>query len=185
MVSHTLVRSVFLPKREDCFEYLRKIRWNGTITCPYCLSKDIWSDGNTPKDAGRYQCQECKKYFNDLTGTIFDDGKFPLEEMFYILKEMEVKSTNQIAHEIKRDYDSVLDFVHKVHDHASCHAHKITIEGIIELDEAYVHAGAKGIKQPGARKRGLRTRGRGTWQKDKPPVLTIVKRGNTRRLDTK
>ncbi|MDH7517580.1 MAG: hypothetical protein QHH19_04470, partial [Candidatus Thermoplasmatota archaeon] len=29
----------------------------------------------------------------------FDYRKFPLEEMFYILKEMEVKSTNHIAHE--------------------------------------------------------------------------------------
>jgi hypothetical protein len=66
--------------------------------------------------------------------------------MFYILKEMEVKSTNHIAHEIKQYYDSVLDFVHRAHEHASYHACKITIEGIIELDEAYVHAGAKGIK---------------------------------------
>jgi len=181
MVSHTLIKSVFLPKREDCFEYLRKVRWKDTIRCPYCLSRDIWSDGNTPKDAGKYHCQECKKYFNDLTGTLFDNRKFPLEEMFYILKEMEVKSTNQIAHELDRDYDSVLDFVHTIHNHASRHAQKITLEGIVELDEAYVHAGAKGKKQPDARKRGLRTRGRGTWKKDKPPVLTMVKRGNIHR----
>lgn len=108
MGSHTLVKSVFLPKRKDCFEYLRKVRWKGTIRCPYCLSPDIWSDESTPKDVGKYQCQNCKEYCNDLTGTIFDDRKFPLEEMFYILKEIEVKSTNIIAHELNRDYDSVL-----------------------------------------------------------------------------
>ena len=78
-------------------------------------------------------------------------------------------------------YYIVLDFVHTIHNQASCHAQKITLEGIVELDEAYVHAGRKGKKQPKARKRGLRTRGRGTWKKDKPPVLTMVKRGNTRR----
>ncbi|MEM0467114.1 MAG: IS1595 family transposase [Candidatus Thermoplasmatota archaeon] len=153
MVSHNVVKNVFLPNGESCFEYLRQTRWKGTIRYPYCLSKDIWSDGTTPKGAGKYQCQDCKEYFNDLTGTIFDDRKFPLEEMFYILKEMEGKSTNQIAHELDRDYASVLDFVHTVHNKASRHAQKISLEGIVELDEAYIHAGAKGKKQTNARKR--------------------------------
>jgi transposase-like protein len=185
MMDNESIRTVFLPKREECFDYLRKKRWKGTVRCPYCLSKDIWHDGTTTKDAQKYHCQECHHYFNDLTGLIFDHHKLPLEEMFYILKEMEVKSTNQITRELGRKYDSILRFVHEVHDVASRYAQKITLEGIVELDEAYVHAGRKGKKQPGARQRGLRTRGRGTWKKDKPPVLTMIKRGNTRRSDTK
>ncbi|MEM0466984.1 MAG: IS1 family transposase [Candidatus Thermoplasmatota archaeon] len=156
-----------------------------TVHCPYCFSRDIWHDGTTTKGAQKYHCQACNRHFNDLTGLIFDHHQLPLEEMFYILKEMEVKSTNQITRELGRKYDSILRFVHEVHDWASRSAQKITIEGIVELDEAYVHAGTKGKKHQGARTRGLRTRGRGTWKKDKPPVLTIVKRGNTRRSDTK
>ena len=31
--------------------------------------------------------ESCGKYFNDLTRTIFEHHKFPIEEMFYILKE--------------------------------------------------------------------------------------------------
>ena len=96
-----------------------------------------------------------------------------------------MKSTNQIAKELNRDYDSVLGFVHEIHERASRHAKKITLEGIVELDEAYVHSGRKGKKQQKPRVRGLRTRGRGTWKGDKPPVLTIVKRGNTRMSDSK
>jgi len=92
---------------------------------------------------------------------------------------MEAKSTRQISLEINRDYDSVLRFVHEVQHMASKHAEKVTLEGIVEFDETYVHAGRKGKKKRKPRKRGLRTRGRGTWKKDKPPVMTMVKRGNT------
>jgi hypothetical protein len=59
------------------------------------------------------------------------------------------------------------------------------LKRLVELDEAYLHSGQKGKKQQKPRVRGLRTRGRGTWKGDKPPVLTIVKRGNTRRSDSK
>jgi hypothetical protein len=37
----------------------------------------------------------------------------------------------------------------------------------------------KKTKNP--RKQGLKTRGRGTWKTDRPPVLTMVKRGQTQR----
>jgi hypothetical protein len=96
-------------------------------------------------------------------GTLFDHHKFPVEEMFYILKEMEAKSTNQIAHELDRDYDSVLRFVHEVHRLASNYIQKeFTLEGIVEFDETYVCSGKKGKKQRKPRKRGPRKRGRGT-----------------------
>ena len=103
------VRQVFLPQREDCFKYLRSKRWKGGVKCPYCESSDIQSDGSTLKGAMKYECQGCGKYSNDLTGTIFERHRFLLEEMFYILKEMEIKSSYQIAEELDRDYDSVLN----------------------------------------------------------------------------
>ena len=185
MIHHKLVKKVFLPKREDCLEYLRDVKWKETVRCPYCCSSDIWSDGVTPKGAGKYQCQRCHRYFNDLTGTLFEHHHFPVEEMFYILKEMEAKSTNQISKELNRDYDSVLHFVHEVQQIASQRAQGFTLEGIVELDETYVHSGKKGVKQQKPRVRGLRKRGRGTWKDDKPPVMTMVKKGNNQRSDSK
>lgn len=112
----------------------------------------------------KYECRECGRYFNDLTGTIFERHHFPIEEMFYILKEMEAKSTLQISEELGRDYDSK-------------YARRISLEGVVEVEEVYVHAGEKGKKRDVGRRRGLRKRGRGTWGNDKPPVLTIVKKG--------
>ncbi len=49
------------------------------------------------------------------------------------------------------------------------------LEGPVEIDELYVKAGLKGRErdQP-SRSRGLSTRGRGTYNKDKPPVLDAI-----------
>ena len=97
------------------------------MKCPYCGSLKIWADGYTRKGARKYECRGCGRYFNDLAGTIFERHHFPIEEMFYILKEMEAKSTLQISEELGRDYDSVLRFVHEVHEIASKYARRISL----------------------------------------------------------
>ena len=85
--------------------------------------------------------------------------------MFNIIKEMGAKSTRQISLEINRDYDSVLRFVYEIQHTVSKHAEKVTLEGIVEFDKTYVYVGRKDKKKNKSWKRGLRTRGRGTWNK--------------------
>lgn len=56
------------------------------------------------------------------------------------------------------------------------------LSGQVEVDELYQTAGAKGrsdyvqtaLRQP--RRRGLSARGRGSWDKDRPPILSLVQR---------
>jgi len=81
--------------------------------------------------------------------------------MFYILKGMEAKSALQISEGLGRDYESVLRFVHEVHEIASKYARRISLEGVVEVEEVYVHAGQKGKKRDVGRRRGLREKGRG------------------------
>ena len=51
-----------------------------------------------------------------------------------------------------------------------------------EIDEVYVAAGKKGRERNGrSRSRGLSTRGRGTYEEDKPPMIILVDRGTDRR----
>ena len=45
------MKKVFLPKREDCLEYIREVRWHGVVRCLFCGSSDIWIDGTTSKGA--------------------------------------------------------------------------------------------------------------------------------------
>lgn len=107
---------VDLVDNERCLQSLRRHRWADGVTCPYCDSKDTIKDGTTGKDAQRYRCHNCDSGFNDLTGTIFAARGMSLPEMFYIIHEMDGTETAQIARQLDRSYNSVLDFVHVVKD---------------------------------------------------------------------
>lgn len=105
-----------LPERENCFRYLRRHRWPDGVKCPHCTSTDVIKKGTTNKGAQRYRCRDCDSIFNDLTGTIFSAHRLSLPEMFHIILEMDGTETSQIARQLDRSYNSVLDFVHEVRD---------------------------------------------------------------------
>jgi transposase-like protein len=150
---------VFLPSRERCFERLRLARFGETVTCVHCGSEKVVKRGTTDKDAQQYWCKDCETYFNDLTDTIFGQHRFELEEMFYIVKEMRSEPTAQIARDLDRDYEAVLDFVHKVQD-ASGDIDEFELSEVCEADEIYVTAGEKGLEDEdeSPRERGLKKR---------------------------
>jgi transposase-like protein len=151
---------VFLPPRERCFERLRLARFGETVTCPHCGSDEVVKRGITGKDAQQYWCKDCETYFNDLTDTIFGQHRFALEEMFYIVKEMRSEQTAQIARDLDRDYEAVLDFVHEVQD-VSGDIDEFALYDVCEADEIYVTAGEKGREDEtlSPRERGLSKRG--------------------------
>ena len=97
--------------------------------------------------------------------------------MFYIILSMETKSANQISRELGRDYESVLNFVREVQELAK-RIGGIRLEGICEADEVYLNSGDKGVKEENPRKRGLSVKGRGTYEGDRPPVMTLVRRSD-------
>ena len=156
MIEPSIVKEVFLPNRESCFECLRKLRWPDGVRCPYCGASRIHKDGYTDKGAANYHCLNCGRYQWPHEDNIW---ALPIEEMFYILKEMENKSTLQISKELGRKYDSVLAFVREMQEIAEKIEGKISLKDLVEIDEIYITAGEKGIKQDRPRRRGLRRRG--------------------------
>ena len=169
--------SDFMPSEEKCFRVLRELRWGEGIKCPHCGSSEVVRNG-TWKYRWRYLCKGCKRYFNDLTGTIFEGSKLELREWVYILKRLlEKASMNQISKELGRKFDAIM----RARDLASDSLAKklvTKLRGEVEIDETYVSAGQKGTKceQRAPRERGLKLRGRGTYEKDKPPIVALVER---------
>jgi len=151
---------VFLPSRQRCFEHLRLARFDETVTCVHCGSDEVVKRGTTGKDAQQYWCKACETYFNDLTDTIFVQHRFELEEMFYTVKEMRSEPTAQIARDLDRDYEAVLDFVHEVQE-TSGNIDEFELSKVCEADEVSVTAGEKGIEKEdeSPRERGLKKRG--------------------------
>lgn len=99
--------------REKYFEYFRQARFDGEMKCVHCQDLTIVKRGKTVKGAQQYWCKNCETYFNDLTGTVFAQRRLEIEEMTYIMVNMSDKPIAQIARDLDRDYDSILDFVHK------------------------------------------------------------------------
>lgn len=61
-------------------------------------------------------------------------------------------------------------------------APSLDLVGPVETDEEYVSAGRKGRERDSwSRSRGLSTRGRGTYNGDKPPVFLLADRGTGKR----
>jgi transposase-like protein len=170
---------VFLPSRERCFERLRLARFGEKVACVHWGSDEVVKRGTTGKDAQQYWCKDCETYFNDLPDTI-SQHRFELEEMFYIVKEMRSELTAQIARDLDRDYEAVLDFVHEVQD-ASGDIDEFELSEVCEADEIYVTAGEKGLEDEDESpcECGLK-KGRGDFEGDKPPVLTLVRRSDGR-----
>ena len=168
----------FMPTEERCAEVLRKLRWKDGVRCPRCNSKNVVKYGKWEEYFQKYKCKDCPCYFNDLTGTIFERSKIDIREFIYAAKRLlEKGSMNQISKELGRTYEAVMRVRNLMSDVL---AKKLVykLKGEVEIDETYVSAGQKGTKcaQRAPRKRGLKLRGRGTYEKDKPPIVALVER---------
>lgn len=76
--------------KKEAMNIFRKIRWEKGVYCPYCNS-DKYHKRGKEKSVQKYQCKNdeyCGKTFNDLTNTIFENSKIPMNEMFYMLSHI-------------------------------------------------------------------------------------------------
>jgi transposase-like protein len=56
-----------------CYAYIHTLRWKDRpLQCPRCQSHAIgpWGDYHYRAGCKRYRCRDCKRTFNDLTGTL-------------------------------------------------------------------------------------------------------------------
>jgi transposase len=126
----------------------------------------------------RYLCKNCGRTFNDKTGTVLGHSAVALRKWFlaayaYIRFNTSLRQLDmEIDVSFKIVYRRVQRFLRALD------APRLTLEGPVKIDELYVNAGKKGRERDcPSRSRGLSTRGRGTYQEDKPPVFIVADRG--------
>jgi transposase-like protein len=91
-----------------CYAVVREMRWPEGVKCPHCGSGEIIKRGfhNQQAHRQRYECQECVRQFDDLTGTIFEGHHQPLRVWILCLYFMGLNLSNQqIAAELDIDQD--------------------------------------------------------------------------------
>ena len=169
-----------------CFENVRKMRWPHGVVCPYCDDSSIILNGKDETQVNRqkYKCKHCNRYFDDLTGTIFAGHHQPIFVWMLCLYFMGLNLSNrQIAHELDLNISDVQKMTSQLRKGIVERKPEIRLDGEVECDEVYVVAGHKGHPEAvkkgrkGRRNRLKGARGRGTLEKEKPPIFGMIKRG--------
>lgn len=181
-----------------CVEHLEAVRWGTQPECPYCGSTNIYVRGRKRKfkknrtahvyKTPRYFCNDCRRDFTVLTGTIFEASKLPLQKWFQIIALMLNNPNGVSAMNIhinvgityKTAWYSAMRIRCAMLDQPDM------LEGIVEMDETYMggrkrhrplksstaYLGYKGVKTDEWGKKSWK-RGRGT---DKVKVVGVVSR---------
>ena len=181
------------------WEILRDIRWPEGPRCPHCGESDPnylrMLDPDYRNGLGRWQCRVCAEAgdegeggtFTPLTGTPLEGMRIGVRELWLLAEQFVMgRAGVEAAKEAE------------VHRHTAGRLYRLfraaiywqrgnrpltrDVEEVTELDEVYITAGLKGragglsLERP-PRVRGLKRRGRGTWESDRIPVFGLVRRG--------
>ena len=160
---------------------LRQVRWRDGVYCPRCRAESVIRYGSY-RVFQRYLCKNCDRTFNDQTATVFEHSAVALKKWFLAVYTYIRFNTSlrQLDVEIDVSYKTIYRRVQRFL--RALDAPLPHLEGPVEIDELYVKAGLKGRERDRpSRSRGLSTRGRGTYDKDKPPVFILADRGTGER----
>src|SRR5438309_3861295 len=176
---------------ETCQSYIHALRWKDRpLQCPRCQSHHVGAWGTYHYQPGlkRYRCKEkdCKRTFNDLTGTLLDGSKRSV--MHWILATFLLClscSSRRITKELGVHVRTGYRWCWWLRNAALSYARHRPLEGTVEADDLYHTAGNKGqAKQGGKKSLGRRARGRrkkrepgrGHDDKDRPAIIAWVSR---------
>ena len=130
-----------------CFQTVRELRWPNGVCCPHCDSASVVKHGRdeTQAERQRYHCRDCNRYFDDLSGTIFEGHHQPLAVWILCLYFMGLNLSNrQIAQELDLNTGDAQHMTHQLRQGVVVRKPQVTLEEAVECDEVYVVAGHKG-----------------------------------------
>ena len=176
---------------ETCQSYIHTLRWKDRpLQCPRCQSHNVapWGTYHYQPGLKRYRCKEkdCKRTFNDLTGTLLDGSKRSV--MHWILATFLLClscSSRRITRELGVHVRTGYRWCWWLRNAAMSYETTRRLEGTVEADDLYHTAGHKGQAKTGGKKslgrkprsrRKKREPGRGHYDKDRPAIIAWVSR---------
>jgi transposase-like protein len=127
----------YFTTERKCLKYFEKLRWGSVPACTSCGSVNPYklSDGKN------YKCRECKKFFNALTGTLFENTKIPLVKWFkaiYIFTSHKKGiSSVQLGKDLGITQKSAWFVNHRLRELLTDKAPQV-LEGVVEVDTALI-----------------------------------------------
>ncbi len=190
----------------ELWALLRQVRWANGLCCPHCGERDPAYleviDRHYRGGMYRYRCRVCHEAgdpgeggtFTDLTDTMFDGCRVDIRSLWLIVEAFvhqaaAVGTADEVQvnrHTVDRYFRLFRAAIYLARPHEPL---ALGPEDIVEGDEVYITAGLKGragrqTLNRAPRRRGLKRRGRGTWDSDRVPILGLLCRGGEVRLVT-
>ncbi len=161
-----------LNTQDKCIAYLEKLRWDNKPKCVFCESKNV----RKRKKSMRWHCNDCKKDYSVLVGTIFEGTRLELPKFMQIILLMINAKMGISASEIARNtgvkYQTAWFACHKIR--CAMINNELKLEGMVEFDEAYIGGKKKKLVANEANLSQITNkRGRGT---SKTPVVGAVEK---------
>lgn len=133
---------------EDCWRYLRQLRWPEEFQCPKCRETKAWK---TQKDM--YHCRHCGHQASITAGTIFHRSRKPLTIWFRAIWQITSQKYGANALGLQRvlglgSYHTAWEWLHRIR-RAMVRSGRDRLSGVVEVDESYY-----GGEKPGKRGRG-------------------------------
>ena len=155
---HNILNIRAIIDNAKCFETVRELRWPEGVRCVHCDADAVNKHGRdeTQPERQRYQCRTCGRYFDDLTGTIFEGHHQPLHVWILCLYFMGLNLSNsQIARELDLNTSDVQQMTHQLRQGVVVRKPAVKLAAVVECDEVYVVAGHKGHPEA-VKKRGVK-----------------------------
>ncbi len=134
------MHSARFPDNESCLEFLRMARWSGGSKCPQCTNT---FNNYYLKSRDRYQCFDCRKQFNVLSGTVFEGSQVPLTKWFtaiyYFTTAKRGLSSVQLSKWLGITQKTSWIMLSKLRI-ALGNGERTILNGIVECDEMYINA---------------------------------------------
>ena len=193
-----------LIEERTLWAMLRRIVWPNGPVCPHCGEKELDYLKEINPDyrggLGRWQCRVCAEAgdpgqggtFTPLTGTVLAGMRIDVRTVWLIAASFaQGQASVETAKEAqvnRHTTDRLFRLCRAaLYEGRSTEPLTLRVEDIVEMDEVYITAGLKGHaggleleREP--RTRGLKRRGRGTWESDRLPVFGLICRGGEVRL---
>lgn len=156
--------------QEKCIKYLEQIRWDDTPISPFDETSKVYKCKNN-----RYRCKNTGKYFNVMTGTMFEGTKISLQKWFLaiwlITCHKKGISSIQLSRDLNITQKTAWFMLQRIR---ACFEieNNNELEGIVECDETFYGGLNKNRHKD---KKVERCQGRSF--KDKVPVLGMLQRG--------